>query len=322
MTDKMIKAFNVCKYIADAVCVNWYWLIRNLKYGLFKRNEEFYANKLVVAGHILEKGITMPNRHYGFGYGVVQLLIQMCNDYIRHYGNKSSQLHIALDDLREYAEIHHAANYALPDDISKGIESLLSQNKLPRQSDCKQYSEEQFFSDPSSSDFYAFAHSRHTCRWYSDKEVSEELIKKVVELANTAPSACNRQSVRVYCLSGEAKQKVLDLQNGHRGFGDHINKLFVVTFRQPSWTYDTQYGGYFDAGIYTMNLLYALHYHKLCACTLNACMKPNILNKVRVAAGIPDCEVPTVFIAVGHPLLEMMIAKSERLPICDILSLR
>ena len=252
------RVSNVCHYLAKALPTDWYWLKRSVKNSMLYRGEEYLANRLLIMGHSVEKGITMPNRRYGFGYGVVRLLISLCQEYRAKYGSEKEAFQIALDDLREYLQIHQEANFELPEDIEEGIRKLMA-FKTGTEVDCKMVTKEEFFAY---SDFASFAHSRHTSRWFSDEEISDDTIKSVIELANTAPSACNRQSVRVKCVSCERKNEILGLQNGNRGFGEKINKLLVVTFLQPSWEYDIQSAGYLDAGIYTMNILYALHYHQ------------------------------------------------------------
>ena len=57
-------------------------------------------------------------------------------------------------------------------------------------------------------DFEAFsliAHSRHSVRNYSSRTISEEIIAKAVELAQTAPSACNRQATKIYAITSTSK---------------------------------------------------------------------------------------------------------------------
>ena len=315
MNSTINRCKNIIRYFSHAISINTYYFVRSVKYSMLYRGKEYLSNRLLVMEHSVEKGITMPNRHFGFGYGVVRLLIASCREYIEKYGKDSSQLQIAIDGLEEYLDIHKKANYTLPEDIKESIISLLEYKAMDSVT-CKQVSMDKFFEY---TDFYSFAHSRHTCRWFSEQDIPNELISKVIELANTAPSACNRQSVRVTCVSDNKKDECLSLQNGNRGFGDRINKLLVVSFQQPSWEYDIQSAGYLDAGIYTMNILYALHYYHLCACTLNAHLTRDNLRKLRTIIHLPPCEVPAVFIGIGMPEETMMIAKSERLNVHDIL---
>lgn len=315
MNSPFRRIANSIMYLTDAISNECFWFLRSIKYSMFYRGEEYLSNRLLVIGHGLEKGITMPNRRYGFGYGVVRLLISLCQEYRAQYGSEKEAFQIALDDLREYLQIHQEANFELPEDIEEGIRKLMA-FKTGTGVDCKMVTKEEFFAY---SDFASFAHSRHTSRWFSDEDISDDTIKSVIELANTAPSACNRQSVRVKCVSGEKKNEILGLQNGNRGFGEKINKLLVVTFLQPSWEYDIQSAGYLDAGIYTMNILYALHYHQLCACTLNAHFEEKNIEKVQQILNLNPLEVPTVFIGVGKPMEKMMIAKSERIGVESVL---
>ena len=294
-----------------------YWFIYDIRYSLLCRDKDDLLNRLLVAGHIIEKGISMPNRRYGFGYSTIRLVIDFANKCIDKYGVSNNQLQYAIDDLEEYYKIHKEANYKLPDDITKNIEALLKHKKV-ESVNCISISKTDFFCDYK--DFKDFAHSRHTSRWFSGDIVSNEVILEAIELAQTAPSACNRQSIRVKVLSGEVKNAVVSLQNGNRGFGDNISHLILLTSNRNSWDENFRTSAYLDGGIFTMNLLYALHYYKICACTLNAHLSPNAINKLRKITGINKSEVPIVFIAIGTPTEEMVIAKSRRIATKDIVT--
>ena len=68
-----------------------------------------------------------------------------------------------------------------------------------------------------------------------------------------------------------------------------------------------------------MNLLYALHYFKICACTLNAHLNVRKQAKLRKIVGMEKAEIPVCFIAIGKPKERMRIAKSRRLALRNIL---
>ena len=68
------------------------------------------------------------------------------------------------------------------------------------------------------SDFQTLAYSRHSVRDFSDKPLSVEQVKKAVKLAQTAPSACNRQSSRIiHVIDREKCEKILNIQGGAKG---------------------------------------------------------------------------------------------------------
>lgn len=312
--NKVLKLFSI---ICDAFSNAIYWLYRDLKYGAFTRNKEDLLNRLLVAGHVLEKGITMPNRRLGFGQEVVKTVIEMCNKCISNYGNHYNQLQYALDDLEEYLMIHKENNYELPKDITDGIEALLKYKNNELVSS-RVFTPETYFQE--CKDFKDFASQRHTVRYFSNGDVPDDLLNEVIKLAITAPSACNRQSIHVKIVSGEKKNRILQLQNGNRGFGQFINKLLVVTSEQSAWNYKFRTSAFLDGGIFTMNLLYSLHYHKICACTLNAHLNRKKTKVLREITEMKKSEIPIVFIAIGMPAESFKIASSRRLDINEIVS--
>ncbi len=50
--------------------------------------------------------------------------------------------------------------------------------------------------------------SRHSCREYEAKEVSIDLIMKILDEARYCPSGSNLQPWKIYIISGETKNKL------------------------------------------------------------------------------------------------------------------
>lgn len=313
----MKKLFKAISIIWETLCNSIYWFFRDLRYGAFTRNRDDVLNRLLVAGHVLEKGITMPNRRLGFGQDVVKIVIELSNKCISKYGKDIPQLQFALSDLEEYLMIHNDNNFKLPNSIVEGIQNLLKY-KDDELIPSKEFTSDTFFEK--CNDFKDFAYQRHTVRYFSEGNVPEDLLRKAMALATTAPSACNRQSIRVKVLSGECKERTLQLQNGNRGFGHLVNKLLVITSEQTAWDHIFRTSAYLDAGIFTMNLLYSLHYYKICACTLNAHLSRKKVTELRKIAKMKNSEIPIVFIAIGMPAESFKIASSRRLDAKEIAS--
>jgi nitroreductase len=58
-------------------------------------------------------------------------------------------------------------------------------------------------------DFLTLTHERYSCRGFSDQPVEEEKIEKVLEAGLDAPTAVNKQPVRIWVIRSEdALQKV------------------------------------------------------------------------------------------------------------------
>lgn len=120
------KTINVLKTFFDTFYNHCVWFVRDVKYGMLTHNRDDLENRLLVGGHIIEKGITMPNRRYGFGLGVVQLVESMCNKYMDKYGTDNEQLQFAIDDLREYLQIHKTSGHDLPKEVVSGLEHTIN----------------------------------------------------------------------------------------------------------------------------------------------------------------------------------------------------
>ena len=278
--------------------------------------ESCLANLLIVS-HVLQKGITMPNRRYGFAYDRVRDVVSRCDFIIKEWGPDSVELQSALADLKQYYSIHKEADYILPEDIELGIKNLLKHLKIDDEN-CFEINKEVYFRKHA--DFLEFAKSRHSIRWYSDKHVDVNIIKQAIKLAQTAPSACNRQATRVKIISSEkGKNLCVNLQNGNRGFGEKADKWLLITTEMSAWSCNYPNAGYIDAGIFIMNLLYALHYYGIVACTLNAHLTPEQAEKLQKELGFPPSESPVAFITVGMPTDKFMVPKSRRVDVDSII---
>lgn len=284
----------------------------------FLEDRNSMLTTLNIMSHVLEKGITMPNRRYGFGFDRVKEILTLSNAIINKYGADSVELQSTLADLKQYLDIHNEVNYQLPVEIAEGIKGLLPYLRILDDDNCTITTKSDFFKN--TNDFAEFARSRHSVRWYDSTPVEEERILAAIELAQTAPSACNRQATRVKVISSpDLKKMCCSMQNGNRGFGDKADKWLLITSELGDWSHNYRFDPYLDAGIFTMNLLYSLHYYGIVACPLNAHLTTSQRDELQKRLGYPESEVPVVFITIGNPVDEFMVPRSRRLNIKDII---
>ncbi|MCI1974760.1 MAG: nitroreductase [Limosilactobacillus sp.] len=81
--------------------------------------------------------------------------------------------------------------------------------------------------------------SRHSVRQFTDQLVDQELIKKVVKLAQRTPSWVNSQPWQVYCAMGESLDKIKAAYHkedlaGHQGNSD------LAVLAREGWSTETQ----------------------------------------------------------------------------------
>ena len=102
------------------------------------------------------------------------------------------------------------------------------------------------------------------------------------------------------------------------GFGDSADTIVLITSDQRYWTWRERTMAYLDAGIFTMNLLYAFHYHQICACPLNALMSIKKRKALRAVVNYSKTEIPMIFISIGRAPEQFMVPGSQRVKINQI----
>jgi len=310
---------NFIKFFLKLLYVSGYDMLRYLKYSNtlnFNGNESKLTSFIMLSCHIVEKGIVMPDMRYGFGEKKIRDLILACRLYMREYGVDNCQLKHAVSVLNEYLSIHEKCVNELPPSFHREIVSFV--NSFGEVSTCENKGSKKVLFDLDSVQrmgFDGFSQSRTSLRNYSQKEIDHKDILEVVRISQTSPSACNRQSTRLHVFrKKEDIEKILSLQNGNRGFG-HLAKMVIVLTNDLN-VYKSEKErsmGYVDGGIYTMNLLYALHYKGIGSCVLNwgASVKQN--ECLHAVTNIKRNEAVAAIIACGYYPNEVDVAASVRL---------
>lgn len=284
-------------------------------------NKKKILDYLIVFYHPIEKGLAMPDLRLGFGKERVEKVISICNEYINRYEDTPNVLIDAIEVIGEYDRIHKSHNYSLNEKLQKHIDDLLFRFQKVVPSSQLSFTRENFFSK-SYSPFPEFALSRRSLRDFDTKQtIDEDILKSAVDLAITAPSTCNRQSVKVHLVKDKGLVKqVLLMQSGNRGFGHRADKVLIITSDLQSWNVPGErFSPYIDGGIFAMNLLYALHYHHIGACPLNWSENVESNKKLHQLLGIPNHEIVIMMICCGMAPKEFKIVRSKRKSLNDIL---
>lgn len=290
--------------------------------GAFHQKEREQKNAaLIMAYHIVEKGLTMPERRLGFGHEVILNLITLLRSYAETEDIREPVFQHALSVLKSYQTLHLTEGFRLKPDVQRELDGLLADYPETREAEQLEITREQYFA-PIFSPFPAFAESRHSVRHLCGT-VSLEQIERAVSLARTAPSACNRQHTRVHCICDKQTQKeILSLQNGNRGFGNLADKLLILTadLHDIRWA-EERNDLYTNAGIFLMNLCYSLHVNQVAHCILNWSVTPTMDSWIRKLVPIPDHENIVCILACGDCPEHFSLAASPRKPVRQILSI-
>jgi nitroreductase len=170
-------------------------------------------------------------------------------------------------------------------------------------------------------DIVPFLNSRHSIRHFDSHRVDQELIRQAVSMAITTPSVCNRQAWKARVFHDDsAKNAILAIQNGNRGFTELIDTVLIVTCDLDCFMSVAERNQpWIDGGMFSMTLLLALHSVGLGACCLNWCVEKDRDMQLRKLIRLPESEVVIMIIAVGHIPEKLMVARSARKPLEEVL---
>ena len=286
-----------------AVFLNYmYYFTRYILFSsvLNLNNEKKLIGKIIAEYHVIEKGLTMPQSRLGFGVEKIKTLDNYVKKFENNFSKNNRQLNIAKGVIKKYFEFHEENNYKFSDlEITTIKNSYQTYNKVVKQ----RFSEKNIYFEKRFADFESFSRSRASIRNYASKKIPNHLIENSVSIALSAPSGCNRQSIKVYNITDKKTiNECLSIQGGNRGFGHLTKNLLVITSDYNLWHGVSEiFAGYVDGGFFSMNLLHALHYNGIVSCPLNCNLLFKKDLKLRNILKIKKSENFIVMISCGFP---------------------
>lgn len=120
--------------------------------------------------------------------------------------------------------------------------------------------------------------------------------------ARTTPTACNRQTSRVYTISDKERiNDILNLQLGGQGWADNAPTMFIITGCMSCFGGITERQQvYIDGGLFAMNFVMGLHLYGIATCFKMFIRNYKLQDKVCKLCDIPRNEVPIVVVMAGH----------------------
>lgn len=266
---------------------------------------------IILNAHCIEKAFSLPEIRPGYGEERISELVELLRRYQNlGYDREGFAFQKAQSVLAEYIRYHDRIAYDLGDrkdeilpwvDMTSEIGGYISRDR----EDLLQRAR---------GDFRECALSRFSIRDYTKELIPHTTIIEAIEIACKTPSVCNRQPWHVYIIQEEAlKAAVLELQGGSHGFGDRAAFLAVITTDIRAFTGAGERNeAYVDGGLFSMSLLYALHYMKIGACALNWMVEPPKDRKMRDLLSIESSEIIVMIVAAGRIPETVRISKSAR----------
>lgn len=287
----------------------------HLKYSFkekaLKKDKAHLKYYLTKHYHIIEKGLALPEPRLGFGQPKILSVIEKTKTYETLHGVDDLVCSIR-KTLLEYMIFNENKGYKFPESFKIIVNDFLNQENANGKGGLK-YINREAASTLNLQEFNDFAQGRVSVRDFSSVSVPDGILYSAVGVARSAPSVCNRQGWKVHCYSDKSKIKeILSYQNGNSGFTDVINKLIIVTADAKAFTSYESNQIFIDGGLFSMNLLLAIHAAGLGACSLNTCYPSFVEQKVRRVSDIPDNERLIMMIGIGCLKENYSVAYSSR----------
>ena len=163
----------------------------------------------------------------------------------------------------------------------------------------------------------SFFFSRHSVRSFNDKPVSTDLLNDSIEIALRCPSACNRQPFHVYVVNRHKKEKHISNNSSIQA-----DKYLYITGDISSFTPDEFNDWIVSPSIFIGYLVLALHLNGIGSCIIRKDLihDSGYNKKVREYCNIPKNEKLIIEIAIGNYDSGVVVPKSQRKDINDIVT--
>lgn len=313
-----LRVFALREYICDYInhikfCTRYH--------RFHKYSKDMYRCKIMLLNHQLEKAQTYSNPKRGYGMDKVIDLLKSIDIYINKYGY-DSMIYTSIGVLKSHMENAYSyKNASITEAFMRIMANVPEQDQLQKERGGTIVKNLSKLSR--NEDLYEFLDSRRSCRQYSDLAISPEEINTAVKYAMTAPSACNRQCVRLHYYDNPKLIKdIVYAQKSDINWCLNAKGLIIITANMSSFRdYFERNQRLFDAGLFSMNLVLGLHNQGIGSCFKMAQKSLSIDKETKKIAQIPYNEDICVLLLVGkYPDKDIVFAKSSRLDVNEIIT--
>ena len=285
--------------------------IKHLMLGIKHTKIQSPESRIYQISHRLERGLCLNNRQYkiNWGFNKANELVDLLSEQINIENNDSVRVGTAAlgafirgkeqNGIPEEAEaIQQLKDHAVKSGIEitgpnewSGVLKLCKDDIL-----CSNSSELDLF------------FSRHSCRDFSNEPIDKDIIIKAIELANRAPSSCNRQASVVYVLDAKEREKI----TGENTMG--ADKYLIICGIMDSFAVNELNDWIVSTSIYAGFLSMALHAVGIGSCFMrkDIICKSGYNKKVKEICRIPDNHQIIIEMAIGNYSESFFVPLSKR----------
>lgn len=307
------KRYNLVRYLYS----EYKFLFYSLGSCDTAKSQNKQREQLIMASHVIEKGLSLKDTRSGFGVPKILDLLMFLDRYMNNYKDQETFVFV-LSIIEAYMDFHNKKSVPVDAEIIKRYNELAGKYHKNHELDNLQGGTLLLSRDNVQNaiqkDFESFAQSRHSIRQFTGNQIDIALLRKAFQIAESTPSACNRQPWCNYVFTQKENiVRILDIQRGARQFKNDVAALIVVT-ATPNAFYGQEYHQHLvNGGLYAMNLLYAIHSQGLGAIPLNGGISNDQKKQIMDICNDDGNNDLIILIAVGEMPDNFAVAKSARI---------
>ena len=234
---------------------------------------------------------------------------------------KDFSYNTTINSLREYKKIYEDHKWTDKEEYIKVNNFLKNYSNIPEQKTGAYILTKEELKKDYDIDYLKFVKSRHSTRNYLNKPIKIEDVEAAVEMAKYSASACNRQYIKLHFYpSGKMRDNVIQYALGKGGlYLDGVN-TFIVTFDVNGLSGAGERNqGYFNAGLYSTNLVNAFHSLGIGTCFIQFANSVKDEEELKKKNDIPEYERIAVILFAGYYDEKSIFAVSPRKNVQDLL---
>ena len=318
---KVIKLFY--EYFGDL----WLFCLhsnRGLKISK-KKHLEYY---ILIEAHRVEKGLSLPKPKLFFGRELFKNLSSMIYSLQKISTIDTMEVKKAHNALNSYLDMHkeitdtsNKEQILFLNSLNDLNQFIINNTKFIKPSSALKVTNQNLLTDL---DFRKKLTNRSSSRRFSKVIIKKNIIERIVEVAQKAPSQCNRQTTRAHLIQNKENiNNILSIQGGTAGYKEFISNLFIVSGDLGGWQGPQQRNQvYVDGALFSMMLMLGIQSENLVSCSLNLAIKNVDEEIIKILASIPKSERLIMLVAFGEAenSSKNIVASSPRRKLKEVFS--
>jgi nitroreductase len=230
--------------------------------------------------HIVDKGLHRPDAQIGHGKSNYNSLVKAIERLKKTVYSQDPTYLWAVEKLRAYESLQNCPDKFKPLEGPACNEINVTYDEL-----------------------FHVIKSRRSNRQFKQEELSDEVIRKIAETANWAPSSCNKQPIKIFSTNNpQLAHECLKCCKGGTGFSDFIPSFWALTANVRGYVWPSEmYLPYVDVCLGAQNMLLAATTLRVSGSVLSWAQKDRCEEaQLRRLLQIPeDCEI-VICIVLGY----------------------